>query len=226
VFAIGLVNGPVVAITPVFGTGIGLSQDQAAALLFALQAGSLVLQWPLGWLSDQFDRRYVIAALAAGTCLMSLVIILASAGAAPAIIIMTFAAWGGLAFCVYSVCVAHACDLVESDQIISTVSSLLFSWAAGVTVGPLIAATIMEAVGPGGLFIYSAVVMLALAVFIAVRIWQQRRTPAKGGFVDIAPMSPATAGLSPRAEPMPATPSTVQEAPQRLETTEEPGPRG
>ena len=39
---VGLVNGPVIAITPVFGVSIGLSQDQAAALLFALQAGSLV----------------------------------------------------------------------------------------------------------------------------------------------------------------------------------------
>ena len=35
-FVVGLVNGPVIAITPVFGVSIGLSQDQAAALLFAL----------------------------------------------------------------------------------------------------------------------------------------------------------------------------------------------
>ena len=65
-FAVGLINGPVIAIAPVYGTGIGLTQDQAAALLFALQGGSLALQWPLGWLSDRADRRLVIAGARGG----------------------------------------------------------------------------------------------------------------------------------------------------------------
>jgi MFS family permease len=199
-FGIGLVNGPVVAITPVFGTSIGLNQDQAAALLFALQAGSLLLQWPLGWLSDRFDRRFIIAGLAAGASILSIVILLASTRGSPAIIIFTFAMWGGLALCVYSVCVAHACDLVEPDQIVSTVSSLLFAWATGVTIGPLIGAMAMDQLGPGGLFIYSAIVMFALATFVVVRIMLQSRPAQKGGFVDIAPTSAVTASLSPRAE--------------------------
>jgi MFS family permease len=197
-FAVGLVNGPVVAITPVFGVSIGLSQERAAALLFALQAGSLVMQWPLGWLSDRMDRRYVIAGLAVGTCLVSLLIILASAGAAEMFVLLAFAAWGGLALCVYSVCVAHACDIVDPGQIVSTVGSLLFSWAAGVTIGPLFGAVAMDLMGPQGLFIYSALVSFAFAVFIISRICQLPRPPAKGGFVDIAPTSSATMSLSSR----------------------------
>lgn len=199
-FVVGLVNGPVIAITPVFGVGIGLSQDQAAALLFALQAGSLAMQWPLGWLSDRADRRYVIAGLAAGTSLVSLLILWASGRGADLLILWSFAAWGGLALCIYSVCVAHACDIVDPGQIVSTVGTLLFSWAAGVTVGPLFGAVAMEAMGPKGLFIYSAVASLGLVVFIVMRILQVPRSPAKGGFADIAPTSSASAGLTPRAD--------------------------
>jgi len=199
-FVVGLVNGPVIAITPVFGVSIGLSQDQAAALLFALQAGSLAMQWPLGWLSDRADRRYVIAGLAAGTSLVSLLILWASAQGANLLVLWSFAAWGGLALCIYSVCVAHACDIVEPGQIVSTVGTLLFSWATGVTVGPLIGAAAMEMMGPQGLFIYSAVASLGLVVFIVVRILQVDRSPAKGGFADIAPTSSATAVLTPRAD--------------------------
>lgn len=197
-FVVGLINGPVIAITPVFGVSIGLSQEQAAALLFALQAGSLVMQWPLGWISDHLDRRYVIAGLAAGTSLISLVILLASAQGAQQVIIWSFAIWGGLALCVYSVCVAHACDIVDPGQIVSTVGTLLFSWAAGVTVGPLFGAAAMEILGPKGLFIYSALASLGLAVFIVARILRVRRPPAKTSFVDIAPSSsasPAAAAL-------------------------------
>jgi MFS family permease len=200
-FAVGLVNGPVIAIAPVYGTGIGLTQDQAAALLFALQGGSLILQWPLGWLSDHSDRRVIIGALAAGTAAVSIGILFASRAVAPPLIILGFGLWGGLALCIYSVCVAHASDLVETDRIVPTISTLLFCWAAGVTIGPLPGALMMQAMGPGGLFIYSAAVSSALAAFIALRIARQRRPATKGGFVDLAPTSAANAPLSPRAEP-------------------------
>lgn len=182
-FVVGLVNGPVIAITPVFGVSIGLSQERAAALLFALQAGSLLLQWPLGWLSDRADRRYIIAGLAAGTSLISLFILFASAQGAQNMILWSFAAWGGLALCIYSVCVAHACDIVDPGRIVSTVGTLLFSWAAGVTIGPLIGAGAMELLGPQGLFIYSALASAGLAAFIVLRIIKVQRPPAGGGFV-------------------------------------------
>jgi MFS family permease len=218
-FVIGLVNGPVMAITPVFGTSIGLNLDQAATLLFALQAGSLLLQWPLGWISDRFDRRYVIAALAGGAGLLSLLILWTSSFAGPTFIIISFAMWGGLALCIYSVCVAHACDLVEPDQIISTVSSLLFAWAAGVTIGPLIAASTMERLGPGGLFLYTAIVMLALTAFIVGRIVVQTRPATKGGFVDIAPVSPATAAMSPRTDKISASTDSIADAKEEVRLT-------
>ncbi|WP_457093748.1 MFS transporter [Microvirga sp. P5_D2] len=199
-FVVGLINGPVIAITPVFGVSIGLSQEIAAALLVALQGGSLVMQWPLGWLSDRADRRIVIAGLAAGTSLVSLGILLASQMNAQIAIIWLFAAWGGLALCIYSICVAHACDIVDPGRILSTIGTLLFSWAIGVSIGPLLGAVAMELLGPKGLFIYSAVASLGLAAFIIVRIRQVQRQPAKGGFVEVAPTSPVSGVVTSRAE--------------------------
>ncbi len=202
-FAVGLVNGPVIAIAPVYGVSIGLNQDEAAALLFALQGGSLLLQWPLGWLSDRWDRRNVIVGLAGGTGVVSLFILWASTQLSPALLMIAFAGWGGLALCIYSVCVAHACDLVEPDKIVSTISSLLVSWAAGVTIGPLPGAVMMDLMGPGGLFMYAACVSFILAAFIGIRILLQTRPARKGGFVAMAPATLATGSLSPRAEPSP-----------------------
>jgi MFS family permease len=216
-FVVGLVNGPVIAITPVFGVSIGLGQDQAAALLFALQAGSLAMQWPLGWLSDRSDRRYVIAGLAAGTSLVSLLILWASAQGADLLILWSFAAWGGLALCIYSVCVAHACDIVDPGQIVSTV-------------GPLLGAVAMEMMGPKGLFIYSAFASLGLVIFIVMRILQVQRSPARGGFADIAPTSSAAASLTPRADiaavedqvPASNNPREVDEPSQKAEASSVP----
>jgi MFS family permease len=202
-FVVGLVNGPVMAIAPVYGVSIGLSPDNAAALLFALQGGSLLLQWPLGWLSDRWDRRYVIVGLAAGSGLVSIAILLASAQVSLTVIMLAFACWGGLALCIYSVCVAHACDLVEPERIVSTISSLLVAWAVGVTIGPLPGAAMMELIGPGGLFMYAACMSFGLAGFIVLRILRRSRPAPQGGFVVLTPTTPATAPLSPRAEPIP-----------------------
>jgi hypothetical protein len=74
-----------------------------------------------------------------------------------------------------------------------------------VTLGPLVAAGTMELLGPGGLFLYTAIVMLALTAFIILRMSRQSRPATRGGFVDIAPVSPATAAMSPRTDKVPAT---------------------
>lgn len=115
-------------------------------------------------------------------------------------ILLGFAAWGGLALCIYSVCVAHACDIVDPGQIVSTVGSLLFSWAVGVTIGPLFGALAMDVMGPKGLFIYSAVISFLLMTFIIVRIRILPRPPGKGGFVDVSPTISPTAVMEPRLD--------------------------
>lgn len=198
-FVVGSINAAVIAIAPVYGTRVGLPPDQAAGLLFALQGGSLLLQWPLGWLSDHSDRRRVIAGVAAGTAFVSLLIPVASS-IGTEFVILAFAMWGGLALCLYPICAAHACDLVEPERIVPTISSLLVCWAVGSILGPLPATVMMGWLGPGGLFIYVTVMALLLTTFVIVRIARRSRPAARGGFVDLPPTSPATAALSPRAE--------------------------
>jgi MFS family permease len=213
-FVVGLVNGPVIAIAPIYGVGIGMSQEQAAALLLALQGGSLLLQWPFGALSDRRDRRYVIAGLAIGTGFLSLAILAIGAGSPPLLVLLAFGLWGGVALCIYPVCVAHACDLVEPDRIVPTVGALLVSWAAGVTLGPIPGSLMMERFGPGGLFIYAAAISFVLAAFIVARIALQSRPKPIAHFVDLAPTNPATPSLDPRGEAGPETPAGSSDRPE------------
>jgi hypothetical protein len=93
-----------------------------------------------------------------------------------------------------------------------------------VTVGPLLGALAMEVLGPQGLFIYAALASLGLAAFIVMRIIRVQRPPAKGGFVDIAPTSSASAGLAPRAEIGPVDPPPDTSGPEgEAETSDQKG---
>ncbi len=222
-FCIGLINSPVVAMAPLYGLQIGLTMEWAARLLFALQAGSLIFQWPLGWLSDRFDRRYVIVALLLGavaSCV--LVVILARMDASPFVMLLAFITWGGTAMCIYSVCVAHACDLVPPEKVVPTVSGLLMVWAVGSAIGPIPAGAVMGSVmGANGLFVYSGVVAFACAGFIIWRISLHERHAVPGGFVAV-PMSQtlSSAAMDPRAEPVPddVGEHLAEEPPQNGET--------
>lgn len=198
-FMIGLVNAPVAALAPIYGRGMGLSVDQAAALLIALQGGNLLLQWPLGWLSDRLDRRIVIALIAAGTVVVSVLIAEIPRGAPPALIYAGIAGWGGLALCVYAICVAHACDIVPPERVVPTISGLLLAWAAGAMIGPLPGAMLMDLLGPSGLFAFSGTVTGCLALYILVRMGITRRPRgARHGFVALLPNSPASGTLRPQ----------------------------
>ena len=94
-FAVGLMNSSVIAIAPVYGVRVGLDPAAAALLFLALQTGSLLFQWPLGWLSDKTDRRRVIAGLSLATAIACLAVIAASLRVDALLLSLAFGLWGG-----------------------------------------------------------------------------------------------------------------------------------
>lgn len=201
-FAVGLINGPVIAVASVYGVAVGLAPAQAALLLLAVQAGSLVFQWPLGWLSDRVDRRAVIAGLFFATALTCGAIVGASfTDLPPVALVLGFGLYGGLALCIYAVCVAHACDLVAPEAIVPTVSSLLVCWAIGATIGPLPATALMQQVGPQALFLHVGAICLVLAIFVFVRMKVRAREAQGAGFVNVLATSAVSAELTQTERP-------------------------
>jgi len=116
-FVAGLVNTAVLNIAPVYLGGIGESTDNIAWLLASMQIGSLLLQWPLGWLSDRIDRRIVIAIASGAVTLASLAIaVLGDVG--PGLLVALFALWGGFGLSIYAICIAHANDFVDRSEVV------------------------------------------------------------------------------------------------------------
>ena len=60
----GLINGAFYALGPVFSNQIGLTDAQVAWFMTSTIFGGLILQWPVGALSDRFDRTLVLPILA------------------------------------------------------------------------------------------------------------------------------------------------------------------
>jgi len=70
-FVAGLTSSALWGMGPTFAKLVGLDTAQVSIFMTAALAGALVLQWPLGVLSDHVDRRKVILCAATGTALAS-----------------------------------------------------------------------------------------------------------------------------------------------------------
>lgn len=197
-FATGMVNAAAANVAPAYLFEVGQSTAAIASLMAVMQGGSLLLQWPLGWLSDRIDRRWVIAGTALGVAAVS-VLLAATAAQAPLWALYgMFALWGGFALSVYGICMAHANDMVDRSQVVALSSNLLLAWAAGSVIGPILAAAAMDALGHAWLFLYCAAVSAGLAGFALWRMTRRAAAPVeeRAGFVNIPATSPAVAELA------------------------------
>lgn len=201
--AIGLMNSALLNLAPLYGAQVGLAPAAAGGLLTAFQMGSLLLQWPIGWLSDRMDRRRVIVGGALAVAAISLLVGLVGhrVGQGWALFAL-IGLWGGVGLSIYAVCIAHATDFARPEQMAPVCSSLILGWAVGSSVGPTAGSFAMEALGPGGVFLYAGAVALSLALFVLYRMTRRRakRPEEREPFVNLPASSPAIPQLDPRAK--------------------------
>jgi MFS family permease len=199
--ASGLVLGSVYSLGPVFARGAaGLEAGGAAMFMSVLILGGVVLQWPLGRLSDTFDRRRVIIGILAALAAAA-VPLLAREGWW--VLLAATALFGGFAFALYPLCVAHTNDHLARQERVAASGGLVLSYSAGATVGPLAASSAMSSFGDAGLFIFVASVAVAALIFGLWRMLAREPVPAErqGPFHMLPRTTPVAAPLDPRTTP-------------------------
>ena len=156
-------------VAPVYGEGVGLSADQIAWFLAAFVAGGALAQYPVGWLADRYDRRWVLIWLSAAAVLCCGSI--AAGGASGTTAVMASAAVFGLVtFPIYSVSAAHAHDFADTTERVELSAALMFWYAVGAIAAPWLASVLIDAYGPPALFLMIAVGHAALVVFGVIRM--------------------------------------------------------
>lgn len=200
-FGSGLLAGAMTGLVPIFGNQIGMSVAEVATLMTAMMAGGLALQYPIGKLSDYFDRRTVIAGTFFASAAVALAMALTYGWAVALLALMVL--YGGLNFALYPLAVSHVNDHVDPADLVPASAGILIAASMGSSIGPIVAAFAMSGVGPGGLFHFSAAVSVATGVFA---LWRMTRRPAlppeeQAPFVAQPGTSPVVAELDPRGEP-------------------------
>ncbi len=170
----GMINSSVNGMGAVFAKEAGLNVVEISSFMAALILGGMVLQFPIGRISDRFDRRTVLLAASLITLLMALAVIWATEQSHLTLII-TAAIFGGFSFTILPLVSSQVNDLADRDKLVQIAAGLLIAYGIGASIGPIVAAQLMAAIGPAGLFIFFAGIHSVLIVTIIIRIIQRRR---------------------------------------------------
>ncbi|HMO74337.1 MAG TPA: MFS transporter [Sphingopyxis sp.] len=202
----GLLLGAFYGLAAIYARRIGLGLGDTAAFMTTVILGGVALQWPLGRLSDRYDRRRVIVACFAATLAVSMALAMQPGG----VILFTLgAAFGGLAFALYPICVAYANDRLSSAERISASGQLVLLYSAGAAIGPLGAAASMTLADASGLFLFIALAAAAMLGFGLWRLATSEAVPndAQQDFQILPRTTPVAALLDPAGTDL-AAPST------------------
>lgn len=200
----GIVNGAFWGMAPVFGQRLGFSDGGIALLMGATILGGVVLQWPIGHLSDRHDRRSILILTSLAMALVSVVITHIVVTAHPGLSIGTFV-YGGLMFALYSISVAHTNDHLSAGQVLEATRSLLLVYGVGAMCGPILGGMAMNGFGPPGLPAMSAVAATTLAMYGLFRITRRAAPPTEeqAEFVPMTRTSPVALEMHPEADQLP-----------------------
>jgi len=203
----GLSMGAFWGMGALYAGRVGLDNSGIATFISCVIIGGAIFQYPLGRYSDRHDRRRVLA--------------FASALAASAALLMSFFSnmmglflaasvlYGGMAFFIYPVAVAHLVDHLDHDDILPGGSTLLLIHGIGAAFGPALAGQLMDSLGPHALPVFFALMQMLLALYTVIKLREVQVEVLEnaGQFVAMVRTTPSALEMMPD-EPVEAEPNT------------------
>ena len=137
------------AFITLYGLRNGLSLTDAALLFTFFNVGAIMLEIPIGWISDRFDRRYMIV-ICTFLCMVCAVYL-------PIAIYVNYQAWilvfiwGGVVGSIYSLALTIVGEQFEGEDLIGANAGYSVMEGLGGTAGILLIGFCMDILGADGL---------------------------------------------------------------------------
>jgi MFS family permease len=202
----GATAGTLFMLGPVYAARSGFATAAVATFMASSILPAIVLQLPLGRLSDRVDRRTVLMAISIAAALAAAVA--SQLGASPALFVAV-AAYGGLSLTAYAVVLAHVNDHLHPTQMVAASATVLLANGIGSALGPVAVSGAMQLFGPGAFFGSVIVLHTTFALYAAWRRHTSEAVPRldKTRFVSATPQVAPTGRLA-APEPKPGETQT------------------
>ncbi len=176
-FSQGITGGALLALGAVFATRSGMPVDRIAVFMSLAIAGSVVLQWPIGAMSDRLNRRSAILLVSLGAAVAAIGAVSVDPGGGSLLLIVFVL--GGFVYPLYSLNLSHINDNLPQGSAVAASSLYLAVNGSGAVLGPIAGALAIEAFGPEGLFWMIGAVQSLVVVFAGIRLVVRRTIPSE-----------------------------------------------
>jgi MFS family permease len=211
-FFYGTIQSALFTLLAVYATTMNFSIFQISFVTFLLAVSGAISQWPIGKLSDMFDRRKVIIIVTFAAAFFAFCAMLSSRQMYLPGDLATSKFWFYIFLILFSFCslpmfsliLAHTNDFIPKEKFVAAGASLQFTFGMGAMGGPFLCSIFMNIVGPNGFFIF----LLFFHVLIGIYgIYRSRVRPVvenpDSQFVAMPQsITPAGIELNPTTEPI------------------------
>ncbi|MCP4001601.1 MAG: MFS transporter, partial [Gammaproteobacteria bacterium] len=171
IFVSAIAHGAMFGMGAVYAVEIGMSVADTVVFMSIFIATGALFQWPIGWLSDQIDRRMVIvfvSIIALGLCF-----VLNTLEPVQPLFFVAYGGLGAMTLPIYSIAVAHTNDRLQPEQMAAASSTIVLVMGIGSIFGPITSGYLLNLLGAPGYLIQIGIVHLI--IILAVTYFMFRR---------------------------------------------------
>ena len=211
-FFYGTIQSALFTLLAVYAASMNFSIFHISLVTFLLAISGAISQWPIGKISDSFDRRKVIIYSTFAAAFFALCAILTSRQMYLPGDLATSKTWFYISLILFSVCslpmfsliLAHTNDFIPKEKFVAAGASLQFTFGMGAMGGPFLCSIFMNIVGLNGFFVFLIFFHVLIGAFGIYRnsVRQVVDNPDSQFVAMPTTITPVGIELSPASEPI------------------------
>ena len=192
-FCSGFIHPVIFTLGAVYGALMNFSILEISLYLFLITISGAVFQWPIGYLSDLFDRRLIIIITALLGALFAILCFF-SVSISPDFINLSsdwkivfqhitnhrlffyifISLYAGMSLPLFSLNLAYINDFLQKEKFVSAGAGMQLIFGLSAMFAPFACSFFMKQLGPNGLFIFLFIFQTAIGLFGIYRMTKRR----------------------------------------------------
>ena len=211
-FFYGTIQSALFTLLAVYATSMNFTILEVSIVTFLLAVSGAVAQFPVGKISDVYDRRKVIIASTFGAAIFAIITIFVSGQMYLPDGLATSKTWFYIFFILFSFCslpmfsliLAHTNDYITKDKFVAAGAGLQFTFGLGAMSGPFLCSIFMDLVGSNGFFVFLFFFHSLIGAFgiYRMRVRETVENPDSQFVAMPQTITPAGIELNPTTEPI------------------------
>ena len=158
----GTLQSALFTLLAVYATSMNFTIFEISLVTFLLAISGAIAQFPIGKISDIYDRRKVIIFSTFGAAIFSVLAILVSRqmylpdglATSKTLFYIFFILFSFCSLPMFSLILAHTNDYISKEKFVAAGAGLQFAFGLGAMGGPFLCSIFMDVVGSNGFFIF------------------------------------------------------------------------